>query len=697
MKQYLIALIGAGILLLSSFVSSVWAEQTPTWLTKDVIETLFPGTIHTGPIEGDPPAVAVYGPGAQLGYVFATSDIVDTVGFSGAPFTLVVGLDIDGVLTGTQLLAHAEPIIDYNMLSDQLGPFTQQYPGLDYAKSLYVSGGGEHGDIDGITSATISARAFHQAIIQSARLVTQTRGLRAGSASSSAVDTLNFQPATWAELLQSGAIVRLQVTGTDLGDHPLTRSLQNDTEPLIDLYMALLNPTSVGRNLLNRWWHSRYVAIHNPEDLVVLLMANGSYSFVGTQVFYTGIFDRIRIVQDDNDFPLLRKLKRYRYLPFITSAGAPKFNEIGLFKLPVESGIEVLKPWNLALTVRDDAAPTAAKTGTGTGIGTGAEFRLQYQLPEQFVLPPVQTALPDEVPTAAWKAIWRTQMVNIAILVIALVALTVILLKMQLLTQRPRLYQAVRIGFLLFTLIWLGWVVGAQLSVINPLTWLRAFTDNLGWDVLLLDPLLCVLAIFVLISFFIWGRGVFCGWLCPFGALQELLAKIADWLRVPQLRLSHAVHRLLWPVKYVVLTGLVVVSFYSATLFGLAAEVEPFKTVITLRFERAWSFVSYALALLIIGLFVERAFCRFLCPLGAVMALGGKLRIFGTLKRRQQCGSPCQLCARRCPIQAIAPSGQINMDECFYCLDCQVIYHDVKLCPPLVANARRAAKSAALA
>ena len=98
----------------------------------------------------------------------------------------------------------------------------------------------------------------------------------------------------------------------------------------------------------------------------------------------------------------------------------------------------------------------------------------------------------------------------------------------------------------------------------------------------------------------------------------------------------------------------------------------------------------FALVILAAGLFVERAFCRFLCPLGAVMTIGGRLRLrrFTTLKRRPECGSPCQPCVKRCPIQAIEPSGAINMDECFYCLDRQVIHSDAKVCPPLVFEAK---------
>ena len=192
---------------------------------------------------------------------------------------------------------------------------------------------------------------------------------------------------------------------------------------------------------------------------------------------------------------------------------------------------------------------------------------------------------------------------------------------------------------------------------------------------------------------------MFCGWLCPFGALQELLAKLARVVKLPQWSPSFRAHRMLWPLKYVSLAALAIATLHGLQTMAVAAEIEPFKTVISLRMDRAWPFVVYALVLLAAGLFVERAFCRFLCPLGAVMAIGGRLRLrrFMPLKRRSECGSPCQLCARRCPIQAIEPSGAINMDECFYCLDCQVIHNDATVCPPLVYEARRNRKLAVAA
>jgi NosR/NirI family nitrous oxide reductase transcriptional regulator len=328
------------------------------------------------------------------------------------------------------------------------------------------------------------------------------------------------------------------------------------------------------------------------------------------------------------------------------------------------------------------------------GSGSGAqkrEFKLSYKLPSRFVLPPAEPSAQESL-EAPWRESWRAQAHNIVVLGFGLLVLTVLLIALDRLTRHARLYQALRIGFLLFTLVWIGWIAGAQLSIINVFAWLGGLIHGNGLALLLADPLLCVLLAFVVVSFFVWGRGVFCGWLCPFGALQELLAKLGRVVKFPQWSPSYRAHRMLWRLKYVSLAVLALAALHGLQTMAVAAEIEPFKTVISMRMDRTWPFVAFALVVLAAGLFVERAFCRFLCPLGAVMAIGGRLRLrrFTPLKRRAECGSPCQLCARRCPIQAIEPSGAINMDECFYCLDCQVIHNDASVCPPLVLKRKLA-------
>ena len=651
---------------------SVYAGEQPSWLKKDTIDRLFPQAASTGPLSGKPPAITVYGAGGRIGYLFSSAELTDVVGFSGAPFNFVVGLDLQGKIVGVVLVEHAEPIIKYNSLSAPLARFIAQYAGLDPGASVSLSGRGTPGGIDGISSATVSARAFNHAIVQSARLVAHSRGLTAGAASAAMVDIASFKPLTWSELIAAGALVRMRI-------HDGGKAGTDSQDVALDLYAAVVNPPSIGRNLLGAMRYGEHVASYSPRDLIVVLMGKGPYSFVGTKVFDTGTFDRIRIEQGARTFVLQREPKQYQYLPFVSAKGAPTFDEIGLFRIPAEKGIDILAPWQLVVV--------------GDGSGSGAqkrEFKLSYSLPSRFVMPPAEPSA-EEPLDAPWRESWRAQAHNIVVLGFGLLVLTALLIGMHRLTRHARLYQALRIGFLLFTLVWIGWIAGAQLSIINVFAWLRGLINGKGLAVLLADPLLCVLLAFVVVSFVIWGRGVFCGWLCPFGALQELLAKLARVVRLPQWSPSYRAHRMLWRLKYVSLAVLAVAAVRGLETMAVAAELEPFKTVISLRMDRAWPFVVYALVLLAAGLFVERAFCRFLCPLGAVMAIGGRLRLrrFTTLKRRPECGSPCQLCAKRCPIQAIEPSGAINMDECFYCLDCQVIHNAAKVCPPLVYEARR--------
>jgi NosR/NirI family nitrite reductase transcriptional regulator len=98
--------------------------------------------------------------------------------------------------------------------------------------------------------------------------------------------------------------------------------------------------------------------------------------------------------------------------------------------------------------------------------------------------------------------------------------------------------------------------------------------------------------------------------------------------------------------------------------------------------------VLFVLALLTAGLFIERFYCRYLCPLGAGLAIPAKLKIFDWLKRRPQCGRECRLCETKCTVGAIDTIGRINANECVLCLRCQVIMTDGTQCPVLKRRAR---------
>jgi NosR/NirI family nitrous oxide reductase transcriptional regulator len=292
-----------------------------------------------------------------------------------------------------------------------------------------------------------------------------------------------------------------------------------------------------------------------------------------------------------------------------------------------------------------------------------------------------------------WVSVWRDRAWQIAVLVVALFVLTLILLFQDWLTRRPRLLTYIRTGYLVFTLFFIGWYTLAQLSVIHVLTFINAILHQFSWEAFLVDPLIFILWAFVALTLLLWGRGVYCGWLCPFGALQELLHQLAQRLKIPAWNFPDVVHERLWAVKYIIFVTLFGLSLQSIGHAAKAAEVEPFKTAIVLHFQRDGVYLVYALGLLAIAVFNRKFYCKYVCALGAALAIPAPLRIFDWLRRRKECGRPCQICEKQCEVQAIRPTGEINPNECHYCLDCQVTYWDDVRCPPLAEKRRRREKS----
>lgn len=295
---------------------------------------------------------------------------------------------------------------------------------------------------------------------------------------------------------------------------------------------------------------------------------------------------------------------------------------------------------------------------------------------------------PHEEP--AWVAIWQNRKFEIAVLVVGLAVLSFLLIFQDWLARHPTALTYVRNGFHVYTLFFIGWWGLAQLSVINVLTFVNSVMHGFHWENFLIDPMLFILWGFVAVTLLLWGRGVYCGWLCPFGALQELILLASRRFKLPEIEFSDAVHERLVALKYVLLILLFGVSLQSITEAAWYVEIEPFKTVISMRFQREWEYVLYALILIGLAAVNRKFYCKYLCPLGAALAIPGRFRLFEWwLRRRKECGKPCQVCANRCSVRAIRPTGEINANECHYCLDCQVIYYNDKICLPLIDRRKR--------
>ena len=272
-------------------------------------------------------------------------------------------------------------------------------------------------------------------------------------------------------------------------------------------------------------------------------------------------------------------------------------------------------------------------------------------------------------------------LIVLAALLIALIAL--LLRRLEALSAHPA-FQPLRLTVLGVVVAFVGWWGQGQLSIVTPLATIQTTLAGGSFAFLLYDPFSLVIWGAAILGLILWGRGLFCGWLCPFGALQEFAAKLGSLLRIKPLDVPRAWDRPLRGLKYIVLAALIGVAIFAPIHIDKAAEVEPFKTAITTIFLREWYYVAYAVFWLLLSMVLFKGFCRYVCPLGALLAIGGVFRQKDWIARRTECGSPCQLCRVKCAYGAIEPTGEVNYSECFQCLDCVTIHESPSLCVPLV-------------
>ncbi|AWM85415.1 NosR/NirI family protein [Microvirga sp. 17 mud 1-3] len=707
----------------------LWAGQASAagrvgeYLSKAQPNEFFANADRFGPAEGDPPLIPVYGGDKLLGYVYLNTDITNATGYSGKPISLLVGIDPNGVIARIKLVDHKEPIVLIGIPERRIVDAMNALVGKDM--KAVASGAERPPQVDIVSGATVTVLVMGDSVVRSAVRLIRTNRLGGGGQAVAAaaapavksVDTSKSEIRDWQTLLGDGSVRRLSLTVGEVneafaraGNQEAANNAEtgNPSDTFIDLYTAPVSVPTIGRSLLGDAGYDQLKARLKPGQQAIVVAGEGAYSFKGSGYVRGGIFDRIELLQDGQSTRF--RDRNHTRLGALAADGAPDLREIALFVVPEDFKLDLTEPWQLQLLVQRNV---------GARDKAFLTFDLAYTLPDSYLKieqPPAKPAAAPQQQTQAqsqtipaiasqaragslndadalgagpleeplWLKIWKTNTVSIGITGVALLVLTAIFFFQDSLVRRPQVYVWVRRAYLAFTLVWLGWYANAQLSVVNVLTFTNSLVTGFSWEFFLAAPLIFILWAAIAAGLLFWGRGPFCGWLCPFGALQELLNNIAQWLKVPQITVPWGLHERLWPIKYIIFLGLFGLSLYSVAFAETLAEVEPFKTAIILKFVRDWPFVIYALTLLSIGLFIERFFCRYLCPLGAALAIPGRIRTFEWLKRWPECGSPCQRCAKECPVQSIHPEGHINVNECIYCMHCQELYHDDHRCPHMI-------------
>jgi NosR/NirI family nitrous oxide reductase transcriptional regulator len=648
---------------------------------------VLPGADQFSQRKGKPAYVEAYrtvaGREELAGYVFLSTDIVDIPAYSGKPVVTLIGMDPGGKVAGIKILRHSEPILLVGIPEAELFKFVGQFVGKSASDKIEIGKGHpEEGviGIDAISGATVTVIAENQVIMRSAYEIARQVGLVHAEARTPAAFAEVAEQLGWEALLREGSVQKLRIMPQEVGEP--------DAEtPFIEIYFGYLNAPNVGRNILGDGNYQRLMRDLKPGEQAVFLAANGTSSFKGSGFVRGGIFDRFQVAQDRDSFTF--RDTDYRNLYDIEAEGAPTFRESGIFILR-NAAFSAAYPWQLVYL--------ANRVDRETSDRTFVTFQREYWLPARYLVGG-HPEIPRPEPT--WLKIWKGKLPEIAAFLV-LLALTALAYGTRDRLARRANHKDKRWVSLpkyvawTASLVFVGFYAKAQPSITHVMTWFHSLLFQWKWELFLSDPLVFIFWWFIIASVLVWGRGLFCGWLCPYGSMTEMLFKLgrALGLRRWQFMLPRPWHdRLKW-LKYAVFPALLGVSLYSMGLAERMAEVEPFKTTFLVGvWNRAWPYALFWGALLGLSLLTERPFCKYLCPLGAALAIPTTFRFFG-LKRKPECRS-CKACAVGCGSQAIDERGTIDPRECLLCLDCMVLYYDSHACPPL-AKERKAREKAGI-
>lgn len=186
-----------------------------------------------------------------------------------------------------------------------------------------------------------------------------------------------------------------------------------------------------------------------------------------------------------------------------------------------------------------------------------------------------------------------------------------------------------------------------------------------------------VLALGLLLGVLAAG-GAFCGWVCPFGAMQDLLSWVRGKLHIKEIRVPEKWDRILRYGRYVVLAFVLIQTITLVKLWF--ADWDPYRMIFGLGwlFEfnpaEAWGAYLVAGGIIIASLFIERAWCRYMCPLGGAISLIGNLS-FLRIRRNGEACKGCNVCEKPCPVKLPVATANTISPNCIGCLAC------VEACP----------------
>jgi Na+-translocating ferredoxin:NAD+ oxidoreductase RnfG subunit len=552
-------------------------------VTEDFLRRVMPDATSFGLKSGEPPVYPAYrqtGNAANpelIGYIFETKDFPPPeIGYSG-PIEVLVGMNLEGTLTGTEILFYRESY--KSIRGDFLN--TERFP--QQFKDKFIGDGFRVGrDVDGVSRATISSWAAARGVRNSARKVAEVY-LDVDDGDDQKLIALDYYAQkNWNQLIMEGLVKNWPILMSD--------------GTTLELTLAFLGEEQLGELLVGATDYSR------AEREASSRLRGGSLLMVGIDGDSSTPFrqERLALGQAGN----IVQVERRRFV-YVGSS------EEGKSAKQMRFAGAVILPETFDLR-----QPFTVFYNTDLQVDSISELvQIDYVLPPLAQTIAFGTALPEQFRPDSLRLIagadsetWVSILLDSApwTEIAALVVLLGLVLA-AFLTKLSKL----RWVALTTTLLYLGFVNGTFLSVSHLTNAMKQ-----GPSLFLNDLPLLIIVIFTLITTFFWGR-VFCSSLCPFGALQDFLTAVApkSWQRaLPQLWHDRMIY-----LKY----GILALLIGSASIFPeltLFHFFEPFGTVF--YFSQSFLLWGILLVFLVGAALVPRFYCRYACPLGAALGIG---------------------------------------------------------------------------
>lgn len=563
-------------------------------------------------------------------FLFYSNEIKNIIAYSGKPLELIINIDKKANILDLKLIKHSEPILLTGIPIEKLLEAISFYKNKNVNNNIEIGENSDNLTIPIITGATVTSLILHETILNTCNEVLNIIDLKKQKKTLKKVFNKDYKKFDWDELIKINAIKNFR--------------LKENNENKIDIYITDLSIPNIGNNLLGDYYND-IEKIKGKNTSKILILNKGTWSFKGNAFVRGGIYDRFRIEQNGNTINF--KDEDFYNLYESNIKNIEDFNETGIFVINNEN-FDNTSCWNLIL-IKD------YKT-----------FNINYKLPNSFYI--------KKKPL--WFKIWNDKIFYISLLLIIWIVVIIAFITKNKLTKNNFYLSVIYNTILILDIYILGFLIEGQPSIVNIFPIIKDFKNV---ETFILDPYLTINWIMIISTIFIWGKAMFCGWICPFGAIQEIIFKIK--LLIGYKNNSYE-NYLNINTKYIILLILILVSIYDINRAEIIAEIEPFKTIWIIGIKNRPYYIGiYTIGLLLISFYIYRFFCRSICPLGAFFALSS-YKIFLNLKRRETCKF-CKICQIDCNSNAINKNGFIDSKECFGCFSCIKKMIDKNICPPI--------------